>query len=308
MWKRGSKQRKSPRWERKLLVFVLVIGTYCLPACSKKEESQQQIKKKEKAALTFIRNDDCLNCHNIEDKSVGPTYVQISQKYEADFSTVSRLANKIIEGGGGVWGSEQMTKHPFLEKKDAMKIVRWIFSLNDATVNKDPLLHRQGLKLSEVFQNKPAPDKASNGLKLSIYPSDELEAHYLQVNTNKTTKLTSLHEGLTNIIHFTGQEAFQALQERVLLRATGLIHITREGKYFFKLVKSGEGRVFLNENKIINESKDDHEIAVDLEVGAYPIVVEYLLKQKDNVLSLQWITPDDEYYSVVPEEAFSVKN
>lgn len=308
MWNRDSKRKNSPGGGNKFFWFVLIIWTYCLSACSQKNESQQLSKKKEKSALTFIRNDDCLNCHNIEDKSVGPTYVQISQRYEADFSTISRLANKIIEGGGGIWGSDQMSKHPFLEKKDAMKIVRWIFSLNDSTLNKDPLLHTPGLKLSEVFQTKAVPDKKANGLKLSIYPSDELEAHYVNVNTDKTTDVTSLYEGLTSIIHFTGQEAFQPLQERVLLRASGFIHINKKGKYFFKLIKSGEGRVFLDGDKIINENKDDHEIAVDLEAGDYPIVVEYLLKQKENVLSLQWITPADEYYSVVPEEVFSVKN
>ncbi|MDF9801351.1 cytochrome c551/c552 [Catalinimonas alkaloidigena] len=292
----------------RLLIFVFVIGTVCLSACNQKEEKQEVSKKKTKSALTFIRNDDCLNCHNIEDKSVGPTYVQISQRYEADFSTISKLANKIIEGGGGIWGSQQMSKHPFLEKKNAKKIVRWILSLSDSTVNKDPLLHTPGLKLSEVFQNKPAAAREANGLKLSIYPSDGLEAHYVNASTDKTSPVSPLHNGLANVIHFTGQEAFEPLQERVLLRASGSIHISEKGKYFFKLIKSGEGRVFMNGDKIINENKDDHEIAVDLKAGTYPIVVEYLLKPKDNTLSLQWITPDDEYYSVVPEEVFSVKN
>ncbi len=305
-----DKQNQSQRsFTHHSHLLYIVMFTFLLPACSQKEERQELSKKKEKSALTFIRNDDCLNCHNIEDKSVGPTYTQVSQKYEADdFSTISRLANKIMEGGGGAWGSEQMTKHPFLEKKDAMKIVRWIFSLNDPPVNKDPLIHTPSLRLSEVFQTKIALNKEANGLKLSIFPSDELEAHYVNTSTDNASDTSALHHGLTNIIHFTGQEAFQPLQERVLLRASGLIHINQKGKYFFKLIKAGEGRVFLDGNKIINESVDDHEIAVDLEAGDYPIVVEYLLKQNDNVLSLQWITPEDEYYNVVPEEVFSVKN
>lgn len=109
-------------------IFLMIL-CWLLSGCRGEcKEQEKKPRKKVVKALTLIRNDDCLNCHNIEDKSVGPSYVKVAQRYEADFSTVNRIAGKIIEGGGGLWGGGQMTEHPFLKKEDAKKIVLWILS------------------------------------------------------------------------------------------------------------------------------------------------------------------------------------
>ena len=289
-----------------LSLLGIVCSGYLLPACSETNGKQDQRKKEEKSAITFIRNDDCLNCHNIEDKSVGPSYVQVAQKYEADFSTVNRLADKIIEGGGGMWGSDQMSKHPFLKKGDARRIVRWILSLSDTAANKNPVMHTPGITLSKVFQENTA--KKENGLKISAYSSDQLGDTYSDDFPEIPSNVTPLYSGLAKFIHLTGDASFQPLQERFVFRASGFIHIGQRGKYFFKLEKAGKGRVFLNEEEIINDNDWDNETVVDLMPGIYPIVVEYLTAQKNNVLSLQWITPADEYYQVVPEEVFVLSN
>lgn len=291
----------------KLFIIVFAICIFCLPACNQKEESQQKRKAKEKTALTFIRNDDCLNCHNIEDKSVGPTYVQISQKYEADFSTVSRLANKIIEGGGGIWGSEQMTRHPFLEKKDAKKIVRWIFSLNDSTLNKSPVRYQSTLRFSEVFRDKSQKSNLTNGLEINVFAPGEGKAFDLAyLNPEALSEDAVAYSGKASVIHFTEQLSFQPVSAGSLIRATGYLHIKEKGKYFFKLVKAGQGRVFIDGDKIINENDSDTEVLKEILPGTYPIIVEYVLREDNNVWSLQWITPDDEYYEVIPTEVFSV--
>src|SRR5690606_17833771 len=108
-----KKQSMSVKVIQIFSLLGIACTAYLLPACDKKYEAQEDqavVKKKEKSALTFIRNDDCLNCHNIEDKSVGPAYVQVAQRYEADYRTINRMADKIIEGGGGIWGGDQMSK------------------------------------------------------------------------------------------------------------------------------------------------------------------------------------------------------
>lgn len=309
MENRSSWHKKTVGERNKLFIMVLSVWILCLPACREKEENPQQKKVKEKTALTIIRNDDCLNCHNIEDKSVGPTYVQISQKYEADFSTISRLANKIIEGGGGIWGSEQMTKHPFLEKKDAKKIVRWIFSLNDSTVHKNPMNHQPTLKFSEILTDKNLKSNLAQGLELDVFaPTEGSTFDLAYLNSEKLSEVAVAYSGRANIIHFTEQSSFQPITAGALVRAIGNIHIEEKGKYFFKLVKEGQGRVFIDGSKIINENNDDTEVLKEMLPGTYPIVVEYVLQEDHNVCSLQWITPDDAYYSVIPTEVFSVDN
>lgn len=305
MENRNSKYQQALR-RNTLIIIIFDIWILCLQACSEKEENRQQKKVKEKTALTIIRNDDCLNCHNIEDKSVGPTYIQISQKYEADFSTISKLANKIIEGGGGIWGSQQMSKHPFLEKKDAKKIVRWILSLNDSSINKNPMNHQPTLMFSEILKDNNQESNLTQGLKLDVFAPDKGNTFDLAyLNPEKLSEVAVAYSGRANIIHFTEQSSFHPVEAGALVRASGNLQIEEKGKYFFKLVKSGQGRVYIGEDKIINENDSDTEILHEMQPGTYPIIVEYVLQKDHNVWSLQWITPDEEYYSVIPKEAFS---
>ena len=88
---------------------------------------------------------------------------------------------------------------------------------------------------------------------------------------------------------------------------TGFITIKQSGKYFFKQVRTGKGKVILDGATIINQNDWDRETDIDLLPRTYPITVEYRMERENsNKLSLQWITPEDEYYRVIPEEVFTI--
>ncbi|MEM6800587.1 MAG: ThuA domain-containing protein [Bacteroidota bacterium] len=72
---------------------------------------------------------DCKACHKAAEKSVGPSYTQIANKYAKDPKAQSYLRKKIIEGGNGVWGEVIMPAHPNLSNNDANLIVSYIQSL-----------------------------------------------------------------------------------------------------------------------------------------------------------------------------------
>ena len=77
--------------------------------------------------LLLIEGADCLGCHKIDTKLVGPSYQEIADKYtEAD---LDKLATKIIEGGKGVWGEIPMTPHSGMSKENAQKMVKYILTL-----------------------------------------------------------------------------------------------------------------------------------------------------------------------------------
>ena len=58
---------------------------------------------------------DCKACHKEAEKSVGPSFVQVSEKYAKDPNAVTYLTQKIIKGGSGVWGEVAMAAHPNLK-------------------------------------------------------------------------------------------------------------------------------------------------------------------------------------------------
>lgn len=80
---------------------------------------------------------DCKGCHKEDDKSIGPSFKQVSDKYAKDPRAVNYLAEKVIKGGSGVWGDVAMAAHPTLSQDEAKQIVSWILSLsNPAAVKK----------------------------------------------------------------------------------------------------------------------------------------------------------------------------
>ncbi len=78
----------------------------------------------------LIAKMDCVGCHKVDKKLVGPSYVDIAQKYPLNAKNISYLADKIIKGGSGVWGTVPMAAHSTLKKDDAKLIAKYILSLN----------------------------------------------------------------------------------------------------------------------------------------------------------------------------------
>jgi cytochrome c len=97
--------------------------TYIEP--SKTNSSKIQISEGEK----LIAKSDCIGCHNKDKKVVGPSYVDIANKYTSNDKSINYLSGKIIKGGSGVWGSLPMGAHASLTKDEAKSMVKYILSL-----------------------------------------------------------------------------------------------------------------------------------------------------------------------------------
>src|SRR4029079_4133427 len=92
---------------------------------------------------SLIEGSDCLSCHQVNRKSIGPAYVDVAQKYHNDSTATARLVRKIREGGSGVWGSTSMAAHPNLTDEQAQAMLAYIMSLADRKTNA-PSLPVQG--------------------------------------------------------------------------------------------------------------------------------------------------------------------
>jgi cytochrome c len=80
-----------------------------------------------KKGADLIAANDCLGCHKIDEKLVGPSYKEVAAKYTV--ADVEVLAQTIISGGKGNWGEIPMTAHAGLSKPDATEMVKYILSL-----------------------------------------------------------------------------------------------------------------------------------------------------------------------------------
>lgn len=75
---------------------------------------------------------DCKSCHFPDKKNIGPSYIDIAKKYPTNGTNIRMLAEKIVKGGGGVWGEQAMAAHPQISDADAKTIAEYILSLKDA--------------------------------------------------------------------------------------------------------------------------------------------------------------------------------
>ncbi|NIG52945.1 ThuA domain-containing protein [Chitinophaga sp. Cy-1792] len=85
------------------------------------------------AGKNIMEISDCKTCHKPDEKSIGPSFKQVADKYKADPAAPEKLAHKIINGGGGVWGETAMSAHPGLSMIEAKQLVEYIYSIGGAT-------------------------------------------------------------------------------------------------------------------------------------------------------------------------------
>ncbi|MES2012128.1 MAG: c-type cytochrome [Pseudomonadota bacterium] len=83
-----------------------------------------------KAAEALAQKSGCLACHGKANKIIGPSYKDVADKYKGDKSAEAKLNEKMLKGGGGVWGTMPMPAMAGQVKPEDIKtIVSWVLSL-----------------------------------------------------------------------------------------------------------------------------------------------------------------------------------
>jgi cytochrome c len=78
-------------------------------------------------AKALAQSKNCLACHAVDKKLVGPAYTEVSKKYKGNKDAEAGLIKKVINGGGGVWGTIPMPPNP-VKEDEAKLLVQWILS------------------------------------------------------------------------------------------------------------------------------------------------------------------------------------
>ena len=82
------------------------------------------------AGAQLIAKSDCSTCHKEQEKLIGPAFAEVAEKYKSGGDAiVDTLANKILKGGSGNWGTVPMAGHPSIALDDAKTIVKYILTI-----------------------------------------------------------------------------------------------------------------------------------------------------------------------------------
>lgn len=85
------------------------------------------------AGLAAVNASDCIRCHGVDRRYVGPAFNQVAARYQGRPDAVDYLAGKIRNGGAGEWGRALMPRHPQLSEEQARQMAQWVMSLPPAS-------------------------------------------------------------------------------------------------------------------------------------------------------------------------------
>jgi cytochrome c len=82
------------------------------------------------ACQDLAERNGCMQCHQLDHKTVGPAIREIAKKYAGQPEEVARLLAKAQNGGGGglhgVWGQVPMPPNPQVSDADVKVILNWM--------------------------------------------------------------------------------------------------------------------------------------------------------------------------------------
>jgi cytochrome c len=121
--------------------------------------------------LTIMRTSNCFNCHNFNNKLIGPSYSDIVAKYPNSAANVALLTKHIKEGSAGIWGKAAMPTHAELSNAEIETVVKWMYKqAADQNVS-----YYTGLE--GIFRTKAAPaDKKGTYIITASYTDHGLKA------------------------------------------------------------------------------------------------------------------------------------
>lgn len=99
---------------KSIIAMTLLLGLSVMSAESSADEA-------------LAKSKGCLGCHGIEKGIVGPAYKDVAKKY-AGQNVADQLAQKVVKGGGGVWGGMAMPPNN-VTPEEAKTLVQWVLSL-----------------------------------------------------------------------------------------------------------------------------------------------------------------------------------
>ena len=80
------------------------------------------------ADLQLATAKNCMACHAVDKKLVGPAYKDVAAKYAGQADAVAKLEAKVLKGGAGVWGPVPMPANAQVTPAEAKQLVAWILA------------------------------------------------------------------------------------------------------------------------------------------------------------------------------------
>lgn len=80
------------------------------------------------ASDALAKKYNCLACHAVDKKLIGPSYKDVAAKYKGDGGAEAKLIGKVKNGSSGTWGQVPMPPNASVPDADIKALVKWVLS------------------------------------------------------------------------------------------------------------------------------------------------------------------------------------
>ena len=77
----------------------------------------------------LAKSKNCMACHAVDKKLVGPAYKDVAKKYAGQKDAEATLVTHVMKGSKGVWGPVPMPANANVNEAEAKQLVTWVMSL-----------------------------------------------------------------------------------------------------------------------------------------------------------------------------------
>jgi cytochrome c len=251
---------------------------------------------------------DCRTCHNPQEKTVGPSYKQIAERYKNTPENLEMLAQKVMKGGSGVWGIAAMSAHPDLQPEDAKAMVAYVMSLDEGEDNGQggttskkltDIPNDQWLKPNNIVEeNTLAP-----GLMVKLWVSNK----NLDKLSDLPTETKPAMLATAGKVEASAQD-FGDLKDNFGLHASGYLFLEKDDNIVFQL-SSDDGSKLWIDDQLIVDNDGPHGMApkeaeIALRAGYHPLRIAYFQGGGGRGIELKWARFGDTDFTIVPESNF----
>ncbi len=146
--------------------------------------------------LQLIRKSDCLNCHAINRALVGPSFVEVANKYRDQPHQLEVSVKRVQEGSTGVWGKVGMLPHQQHTAAEVRSMVEYVFSLTAAATNPN----------APGFNNELVAPENSQTIRLEATYTDLGRDGIPKLTGTGTVQLRSRRQQAEQADHFAGTQ------------------------------------------------------------------------------------------------------
>jgi len=81
------------------------------------------------ASADLAKAKNCMSCHAVASKVVGPAFKDIAAKYAGQKDAENKLVGKVLKGGSGSWGAVPMPSNPQVTEAESRTLIKWVLAL-----------------------------------------------------------------------------------------------------------------------------------------------------------------------------------